>query len=131
MPGKASNLTLSGRVPGTPLHWAVWHRNILVLRALINADDNPKVSDLNRAILIAAGMHFYDVLEILKFWALSLKDATRAQCDWRAALHCVAENSTWQLPRRLRHGDANLPAAFERTMDSVSAVYIPSEEDIK
>ena len=119
-----------GRVTGTPLHWAVWYRNIHALRALVDADDNPKVSDLNRAIFIAAGMHFYDVLEILILWALSLKDAIRAQCDWRTALHCVAENSTLQLPRRLRHGDTNLPTALERTMDRISTVYMPSEEDI-
>jgi ankyrin repeat protein len=120
-----------GRVTGTPLHWAVWHRNIPVLRALITVDNNPKVSDLNRALFIAAGMHFYDVVDILKTWVLGLKDATRAQCDWKTALICVAENSIWQLPRRLRHGDTNLSRAFEKTMGSVSALHRPSKEDIK
>jgi ankyrin repeat protein len=120
-----------GRLTGTPLHWAVWHRNIPVLRALIKVDDDPKLSDLNRGLFIAAGMHFYDMLEILKTWALGLQNAERERYEWRTALLCVAENTTWQLPRRLRHGYANLPTTFERTMDSILTIYEPSEEDIK
>jgi ankyrin repeat protein len=120
-----------GRAAGTPLHWAVWYRNIPVLRALIKVDSNPKVADLNRALLIAAGMHFYDALDILKIWILSLKHGTRAQCDWKTALICAAENSICHLPRRLRHGDRNLPRAFESTMDIMLTVQMPSEEDVK
>jgi hypothetical protein len=93
-------------------------------------DNNPKTSDLNRALFIAAGMHFHDAFDILKTWALGLKDSIRAQCDWRTALMCVAECNTWQLPRRLRHGYKNLSRTFEQTMNSVSAVHRPSKEDM-
>jgi ankyrin repeat protein len=120
-----------GRAPGTPLHWAVWHRNIPVLRALVRVDNNPKLSDLNRALFIAAGMHFYDALNILKTWIFGLTEVIRARCDWKTSLICVAENTTWQLPRILRHGDANLSRAFENSMDLLSTFYVPSEEDIK
>jgi ankyrin repeat protein len=120
-----------GRVTGTPLHWAIWYRNIQVLRALIKVDDNPSVANLDQALVIAAGMHFHDVLQILKTWILSLDGAKRAQCDWKMALMCAAENYIMHLPRRLRHGDRNLPKAFENTMDIILSFYTPSQEDIK
>jgi len=120
-----------GRVTGTPLHWAIWYRNIPALRALIQVDDGPKVADLNYALVLAASMHFYDVLCVLKTWITSLPDITRVQCDWKTALMCAAENRMTHLARRLRHGDSDLPRAFERTMDIMLAVYTPSEEDLK
>ncbi|KAF8852774.1 hypothetical protein BDZ45DRAFT_97554 [Acephala macrosclerotiorum] len=120
-----------GRVKGTPLHWAVWYRNIPVLRALIRVSDQPTLEHLNRAIFIAAGMHFYDVLEILRDWIRSLKDGTHARCDWSIALICAAYNGIWQLPRSLRHGTKKLSMAFEKTMDIVVASRKPPEKDIR
>lgn len=120
-----------GVVMGTPLHWAIWYRNIPALRALMRVSDEPKMEDLNRAIFIAVSVHFHDVLEILENWIWSLKDGTHARCDWNVALLMVAYNGVWELPRRLRHAPKNLPMAFEKTMNIVLACRKLSDENIK
>jgi ankyrin repeat protein len=117
-----------GRVVGTPLHWAIWHRNVPVVRALTKADNMPKLRHVDRAICIAAAMHFYDVLEVLKNWIFGLKNAVP---HWHEALILAVDHNGYLLPRRLRHGNNNLSRALERTMDILLEVYTPSADDIR
>jgi ankyrin repeat protein len=128
--GEGDDFTF-GRVHGTPLHWAIWHRNIPAVRALTKAEKQPGVRQVDRAIWIAATMHFYDVLEILKHWILSLKDFALSGVDWHNPFLFAADQSASWLPRLLRHGSNKPPGAFERTMDIILAFYRPSAEDVK
>jgi ankyrin repeat protein len=120
-----------GRVVGTPLHWAIWHRNIPLVRALTREDHWPETKHVDRAIFVAAAMHFYDVLEVLKGWIFNLKNSTPSMYDWHAALMVAAESSELYLPRRLRHGDDNLPRVLEYTMDIILSTTRPSTNDVK
>lgn len=120
-----------GRVHGTPLHWAIWHRNIPAVRALTKAESRPEVKQVDRALWIAAAMHFYDVLEILKGWILSLKDFALGEVDWYTPFLFAADQSACWLPRLLRHGSNKPPRVFERTMDVILGFYRPSAENVK
>ena len=120
-----------GRVHGTPLHWAVWHRNIPVVRALTRAERGPELKQVDRAIFIAAAMHFYDVLEILKDWIISLKDFSVSELEWHSHFLFAADQSVTWLPRLLRHGSNKPPQALERTMDIILSFYKPTAEDVK
>ncbi len=128
--GDDSDFTF-GRANGTPLHWAVWHGNLPAVRALTNAESRPEVKQVDRAIWIAATMHFYDVLKILKGWILSLKDFPLSEVDWYTPFLFAADKSMSWLPRRLRQGSDESAQAFERTMDVILNFYRPSEEDVK
>jgi hypothetical protein len=120
-----------GRVCGTPLHWAIWYRNIPAVRALTRAEHGPDIKQVDRALWIAAAMHFYDVLEILKDWILNLKDFALSEIDWRTIfLYATDQSATW-LPKLLRHGSDKLPRALERTMDIILSFYKLPEEDFK
>ena len=120
-----------GRVHGTPLHWAIWHRNISAIRALTRADHGPDIKQVNRALLVAAAMHFYDVLEILKDWILSLKDFALSEIDWHTPFLFAVDRSANWLPKLLRHGSDKLSRALECTMDIILSFYEPPKEDFK
>ncbi|RDL39406.1 uncharacterized protein BP5553_03746 [Venustampulla echinocandica] len=120
-----------GRAVGTPLHWAVWHRNIYLVRALTRAIDEPDQENVNRAIIIAAAMHFPDALEALKDWIVSLKDSTPSAYNWQGALESATNSTIYQLPRRFRHGDKKLPEALERTMDIILSIQKPAPIEVQ
>jgi ankyrin repeat protein len=119
-----------GRVHGTPLHWAIWYRNIPAVRALTKAESRPGVKQVDRALWIAATMHFFDVLEILKAWVLELKDFAFSDVDWHTPFLFATSQSMCWLPRRLRNGSNKSPQAFEHTMDIILGFYTPSVEDV-
>jgi hypothetical protein len=77
---------LFGKVFGTPLHWAVRHRNIFAVQALTRADYQPDDDNVNRAVWLAAAMHFYDVLEVLKIWVVGLRDSLPSKYNWYIAI---------------------------------------------
>ncbi|KAH8668031.1 hypothetical protein BGZ60DRAFT_42099 [Tricladium varicosporioides] len=120
-----------GRVTGTPLHWAIWHRNISAVQALTSLISQPDRQNVDRAICIAASMHFHDVLELLRNWIVRLKPSARSDYDWHSAMICAADNSTYALPRKLRHQPGNLASAFEKTMNVIISVEMPSTEDVE
>ncbi|KAH6680234.1 hypothetical protein B0J14DRAFT_557600 [Halenospora varia] len=120
-----------GRVTGTPLHWAIWHRNISAVQALTLLISQPDRQNVDRAICIAASMHFHDVLELLRNWIVRLKSSARSDYDWHSAMICAADNSTYALPRKLRHQPGNLASAFEKTMNIIISVEMPSAEDVE
>ncbi|KAF4621931.1 hypothetical protein G7Y89_g14414 [Cudoniella acicularis] len=119
-----------GRVVGTPLHWAVWHRNLPAVRALTKLNREPDHKHVDRAICLAAALHFYDVLEILKSWTIKLKTTTRSKYDWHSAMMTAAENISYGLPRRLRHLNESLSDSFDQTMNIIISMQKPSTEDI-
>lgn len=59
---------LNGDIRGTPLHWAVWQRNTSAVRVLTKLDPDPQSENVDRAVLLAATLHFPDVLELLQHW---------------------------------------------------------------
>ena len=118
-----------GKVIGTPLCWAVWHRNIPLTRALLRAMGGIKVEVMNRLINLAAGLHFYDILEVFRITKANL--VAGAKPNWQFALYCAGDIGEFKLARRLRHGDAYTGKALEKTLDVLLSVYKPTKEDVK
>lgn len=111
-----------GRAYGMPLHWAVIHRNVPAIRALTTRDQRPQEDVVKRAFFIAAAMHFYDVLEILRDWALPL--GLEVTSEWMSALHVTAAaHLEYHQARTIRHGDYADNALY-RTLDVLSTMVI-------
>jgi ankyrin repeat protein len=119
-----------GNAAGTPLHWAVWHRNICVVKALTRADPQPGEENITIAIMHAAGMLFYDILGVLKDWVIGLEVSSSQEIWYRAMICAAYEGEKW-LPRLLRHGQEGKRLAFERTMDIIATMHLPSPDDVK
>ncbi|EPE33286.1 Protein kinase-like (PK-like) [Glarea lozoyensis ATCC 20868] len=118
-----------GKVVGTPLCWAVWHRNCALTRQLLKAMKEIKVEVMNRLITLAACMHFFDIMEILRTSKIRISNASKP--DWQTALLCAGDTSDMRLARRLRHGDNNLRPALDRTFDTLLKIYQPTKDDVE
>lgn len=114
-----------GRSFGMPLHWATMHRNLSAIRALTMSDDEPRKDVIERAFFIAVAIHFYDVVEVLRDWAIPTHYKVTSQ--WISALYVTAAaHLLYHQPRQLRHKD-NAENALHRTLDALSTICPPTE----
>ena len=96
---------------------------------LLGVLDDIKVEDLNHLLKLAAGMHFYDILDVIKASKIGILNG--AKPNWQIALHCAGDVSEFKLARQLRHEQANTRQALERTFDALLATYKPTKDDFK
>jgi ankyrin repeat protein len=117
---------LFGAIDGTPLTWAVWHRNLVLVRVLLAIDPKPTKENLETAIFLGAGLHFYDVLEIFQHLIESGNLITCAGIDMERAMLFSASNEMF-LIRLLRHGKSVLDVAGNQTLGVLFQMHDPSK----
>jgi hypothetical protein len=112
---------LAGRIDGTPLHCAVFTRNLHLVRALCRLDTRPNAANIDAAFKIAASLHFADVLYILNEWVNGLNCTGRFfyQPDqWNLFVFAVLPHAPHlQVARLLRHGKRGATDAMLATLD--------------
>lgn len=120
---------LCGKMSGTPLHWAVWHRNLPLIQLLTAHDPVPEERNVNRAIWLAASLHFYDALEILGSWVALRNPAFFSRECCYSALELASLKGSLHLARMLRHGDESCTAVVP-TYDILLRMYQPGPEEL-
>jgi serine/threonine protein kinase/ankyrin repeat protein len=126
---------LSAHVQGTPLHWACAQRNIAMVKVLCDLDTSPDRRNVDRAFLIAAAMHFDDVLDILARWIMRPTStptqlAVAPPADVWSAVVAAGTSAHYYLPRLLRHGPNMATEAMVQTLN-VLLGFIDLEYDLQ
>ncbi|KAF2257585.1 hypothetical protein CC78DRAFT_588300 [Lojkania enalia] len=110
-----------GTSSGVPLQWAIMHRNVPAIHAMTARDTRSQEANIEKAFLIATTLHFYEILDILRNWAIGKYYTPLA--DWISSLFVVAAaHLEYYLPRLLRHGNDVHKAVIG---DSKSAQWTP------
>jgi hypothetical protein len=118
---------LAGYIVGTPLHWACLQRNIPMVRILCKADTAPEVRNIEKALVIAAALHFADILEILEAWIRSTGNLQQS-IDFKSAVSNAAWAGNQSLPRDLRQITQESATAIVSTFDILFRLYQPDAE---
>lgn len=108
---------LFGKVQGTPLHWAIWHRNMSAIRILTEADPHPAPKNRERAVVLASALHFHDVLNLLNDWSRSDLGTLSNDIDMNSAIFHAVDGDVYDLVRLLRHGESALTRVMLETVD--------------
>jgi ankyrin repeat protein len=111
-----------GKVTGTPLLWAVWYRNIHAVRTLTRLDQSPEPENVNGAFMLAATMHFFDVLEILLLWFAKIRQNNLGAALDVGSLLEGAADGVFFVQRLLRHGIQVKDFAMRATFDLLLAM---------
>jgi len=121
---QSDDVLLYGKLSGTPLHWAVWHRNLPLLQVLTERDSSPDEDNVKRAVLIAASMYFYDALDIVRSWVSSIHPQLLSSEFLSTVLVTATENGLYHLPRLLRHGE-KINTAMTQTFEVLLQMHSP------
>jgi hypothetical protein len=121
---------LFGAIDGTPLHWAIWYRNLALVQVLLAIDPKPTKENLETAIFLAAGLHFYDVLEIFQNLIESRNLTTCAGIDMEKVM-LFSTSEEMFLIRLLQHGKSVLDIAGNKTLAVLFQIHNPSETVIE
>ena len=86
---------------------------------------------MNRAVMIAATMHFYDELEILRAWIASRNTRILLDDDLLVAITAASTRISIRIPRDLRHGeDGGGIVAMNQTFDLLFQMYTPTPSEL-
>ena len=121
---QSDDVLLCGKLSGTPLHWAVWYRNLPLLQVLTERDSSPDEDNVKRAVLIAASMYFYDTLDIIRSWVSSKHPQLLSSEFLSTVLVTATENAPYHLPRLLRHGE-KINTAMSQTFEVLLQMHSP------
>jgi ankyrin repeat protein len=117
---------ISGVIGGTPLHWAIWYRNLVLVQVLLAIDPMPTKENLETAISLAAILHFHDVLEIFQNLIDSGNLTTCTGIDMDKVMLSSTTNEMF-LVRLLRHGKSALNIAGNKTLGVLFQMHNPSQ----
>jgi ankyrin repeat protein len=121
---------LFGAIDGTPLYWAVWYQNLALIQVLLAIDPRPTKENLERAIFLAAGLHFHDVLEIFQNLTESGNLTACAGIDMEEAMALSASGEMF-LTRLLHHGKSVLDITGDKTLGVLFQMHSPSQTVIE
>jgi ankyrin repeat protein len=120
---------LFGATDGTPLHWAIWYRNLTLIRILLAIDPKPTKENLERSIFLAATFHFHDVLEIFQSLIKSGNLTTYAGIDMKEViLYSMAPEMAFI---RLLHHGKSVAIAGNKTLGVLFQMHNPSQDLIE
>ncbi|OCK78211.1 hypothetical protein K432DRAFT_99104 [Lepidopterella palustris CBS 459.81] len=125
----SDDILLFDKPSGTPLHWAVWHRNLPLIRVLTERDYHPDEENAKRAVLVAAAMYLYDALEILLDW-ITIRNPKILSSEWITSLLSTATvHVLYHLPRFLRHGN-KVSIAMSQTFEQLLQIHAPPTAEL-